>query len=363
MTSLRRAAAALVAAAAALLAIAQVHAADLRVLLIGPSNDDPTVARVRQELTLLGLEVAVVAPAPGTDLADLARSHGAAAAARVEASPPEIVLWVDEAHSAGLPQESRVSESVKSGADPGLLALRAIELLRGRLVPVPASPSAAASSAAAPEPPSPVVSSSAAPSGTVAAAPPTARPPAPRAPRAPAQEERSPSRFGVHVGPAIAASPGGVPVSPSLRAGVAWRLVGPIEVGGVVMIPLAGGTVAAAEGQMDLRVIAIGAGASARWVDPLPRLSLHAGLGAGVAGFLFEGRAVPPWVAASGDRWSALPFVEAGASYRFTPVFAVRADVLAALALPQPVLVIAGREVGSFGAPAVFTSIAVEVHP
>ena len=360
MISLRRAAAALVAAAAALLAIAQVHAADLRVVLIGPSNDDPTVARVRQELTLLGLEVEVVAPAPGTDLAELARSHGAAAAARVEASPPEIVLWVDEAHSAGLPQESRVSESVKSGADPGLLALRAIELLRGRLVPVSASPSAAASSATEP---SSVASSSAAPSGTVAAAPPTARPQTPRAPRAPAQEERPPSRFGLHVGPAIAASPGGVPVSPSLRAGVAWRLVGPIEVGGVVMIPLAGGTVAAAEGQMDLRVIAIGAGASARWVDPLPRLSLHAGLGAGAAGFLFDGRAVPPWVSASGDRWSALPFVEAGASYRFTPVFAVRADVLAALALPQPVLVIAGREVASFGAPAVFASLAVEVHP
>lgn len=356
----RRAALAIVTAAVALVAFASAHAADLRVLLLGPSLDDPTVARVRQELTLLGLEVEIVTSAPGSDLAALARERNAAAAARVELSPPEIVLWVDEAHSAGLPQESRVSETVKGGADPGLLALRAVELLRGRLLPVAASPSAAPTS------PTPAPTSSAAPSVA-----PTSSTPGPASSAAPSPSARPdvppPSRAlswpSLHIGPAIAASPGGVPVTPALRAGVAWRVAGPVELDALVMIPLAAGGVSADEGQMELRVIAFGAGAAARWTDVAPRLSLRAGAGMGAAGFLFEGRAVAPWVSASGDRWSALPFVEAGAAYRFTDVLAVRADVLAALALPPPVLVIAGHEVASFGAPAVFVSLAVEVQP
>ena len=147
----RRAAIALGVAAIVIFALATGRAADLRVVLLG-SREEPTVARVRQELMLLGLEVEVIPEAAGADLATIARERGAAAVARVESSPPEIVLWVDEEHSAGLPQESRVSESVKAGADPGLLALRAIELLRGRLLPVGAvlPPSAAPSGSAAP---------------------------------------------------------------------------------------------------------------------------------------------------------------------------------------------------------------------
>jgi hypothetical protein len=351
VTAVRHAAAALVIAAAALLAISSLHAAGLRVVLIGPSADDPTVARVRQELVLLGLDVEVVTPAPGADLAVFARERDAAAAARVETSPPEIVLWVDEAHSAGLPQESRISEPAQGSVDPGLLALRAVELLRGRLLPVPASPS---SSTAAPSAPPP-------PSSTVAPAPSSARPDARPAPPPRRSEPRS--RLSLHTGPALAVSPGGVPPMPALRVGAAWRVVAPIEIDALIMIPLAPGTVGAAEGLIDLRVIAFGAGAAARWADVLPGLSLHAGAGAGAAGFLFQGHAAPPWLSASGDRWSALPFVAAGAGYHFTPVVAARLDLLAALALPPPVLVIAAREVASFGAPAVFASLSVEVHP
>lgn len=346
----RRVAAALL--TAALLAISLARADGLRVVLIGPSIDDPTVARVRQELTLLGLDVEIVTAARAHDLAAVARERSAAAAARVETSPPEIVLWVDEEHSAGLPQESRVSESVKEGADPGLLALRAVELLRGRLLPVPASAAPSATPAAPPGSPAP----SAPPA---AAAPSPSRAAPPRRVAAP----RPLSRLGLHAGPALAVSPGGVPVMPALRIGAAWRVAGPIEIDALSMIPLSTGSVAAEQGQIDLTVLAFGAGAAARWVDPLPGLSLRAGAGAGVAGFLFQGRAVPPWVSASGDRWSALPFLEAGAAYRFTPAVAVRADVLAALALPPPVLVIAGRDVASFGTPVVLASLGVEVYP
>lgn len=338
------------AACAAALAVSVVLAGDRHVLVIGPSATHPTVVRVRQELALLGLDVEVATPPPGADLATLAREHGAAAVARVEDAPAEIVVWVDASHSAGASQETRVSQSLSGSTEPGLLALRAVELLRGRLLPVPVS--ATAPSAA------PSVSSASAPgAGTAAVS--SAAPTAERVPLPPLH----PPRVTLHLGPALVLSPGGVPAAPALRAGGAFRIAGPVELAGLVMIPLAPATVAASEGEIDLRTVAFGAGANVFFTSPASALAVHAGAGLGAAAFFFDGRAVAPWVAASGTRWSALPFLEAGAAYTFTPVLALRADLLAALALPGPVLVIAGREVASFGSPTVFASLALEVHP
>lgn len=350
----RRAAIALGVAAIVIFALATGRAADLRVVLVGSSKEEPTVERVRQELVLLGLEVEVISKAAGADLATIARERGAAAVARVESSPPEIVLWVDEEHSAGLPQESRVSESVKAGADPGLLALRAIELLRGRLLPVgavlPPASSAAPSVAAAP---------SAAPSVAVSAVPSTSATAAPPASSA----TRPVSRIGLYVGPALVVSPGGVPVMPAFRAGVSYRIIGPLEADGLATIPLTEGQVSAANGRIDLRVLAFGGGLSARFSEVAPRLSLRAGAGLGVIGFIFQGRAEAPYPAASGDRWSALPYAGAGAGVRLTPVLSLRADVHAALSLPPAALRIAGQQVASFGLPILLVSLALEVTP
>lgn len=356
------------AAGAAIFAASMSLAADLRVLLLGPSATDPTVVRVRQELMLLGLDVEVETAPAKVDLAALAREHGAAAVARVEDAPPEIVLWVDTAHSGGQPQESRVSEGLAGRADPGLLALRAVELLRGRLLPVPAATASSTASVGAGAPPAPTGSAVASPTASASAsAAPSANMPVPTAsvsvsPTSELPPARRP-RGSLHLGPAIVASPGGVPVTPALRVGGGWRLSGPLEIEGLAMIPLATGTVAAGEGQIDLRVLAFGAGLSLRFVDVVAALSLHAGAGAGIAGFLFEGRASAPWVGTSGSQWSALPYLDVGAGYRFSPVLSVRADVLAALARPEPVLVIAEREIASFGTPAIFGSLSLEVHP
>lgn len=69
--------------ASALFAVTLGIAGDLRVLLIGPSATNATVVRVKQELTLLGLEVDVEVSSAKTDLATAAREHDAAAVARV----------------------------------------------------------------------------------------------------------------------------------------------------------------------------------------------------------------------------------------------------------------------------------------
>jgi hypothetical protein len=359
-------------ASALILAAAVGSAGDMRVLLVGPSEADATVVRVRQELTLLGLDVEVVTRGASTDLAALARDHGAAAVARVEDAPPEIVLWVDAAHSAGLPQESRVSETFSGRAEPGLLALRAVELLRGRLIPVAATADAAAPSAtSAPEAPSAAATTAPSASAASTAAPSSsaAATSAPRViPQGPAPDKLHPQaartpRGSAHLGPAISMSPGGLPVAPALRIGGAWRVVERLDLDAVAMIPLTAATVAANEGSMDLRVLALGAGADVLLTDPAWALALRAGAGLGIAGFFFEGHAKAPWVSASGSQWSALPYLQAGAGYRLTPLLSLRADVLAAIVRPEPVLVIAGNRAGSFGTPAVFGSLSLEVHP
>ena len=264
----------------------------------------------------------------------------------------------------------RVSESLSGSPDAGLLALRAVELLRGRLIPVaapkaeppasPTSPTLATAAGGAPSAPAPAGSaqpalhtSSGSPAGAGASGDRDAGPlPALR-----------PTRARLHVGPGIVVSPGGVPVAPSLRVGGGYRVHAYVELEGLVLVPLTPATVGASEGQMDLRLLAFGAGASASLLPPSSPFAVHAGGGMGAAGLFFEGVAVAPWVSASGSRWSAMPFLGAGAAYRFTPVLAVRADVLASFLLPEAVLVIAGREVASFGVPAVTGSLSLEVHP
>lgn len=337
--------------ASALFAVTIGIASDLRVLLIGPSATHATVVRVKQELTLLGLDVEVEIGSARTDLATAARQHDAAAVARVEDAPPEIVLWVDAAHSGGTAQETRVSESIAGQAEPGLLALRAVELLRGRLLPVPAAIPDDATPTAAPgvtAAPTAIPSASARPEGSAA--------PRPSLPL-------RPSRGSLHLGPAILASPGGVPVSPVLRLGGGWRVASPIEIDGLAMIPLTGATVSGRAGEIDLRVLAIGAGASVHFLGAASPLSLHAGAGVGLVGLFYEGRATAPRVGASGSRWTALPYLEAGAGYRFTPLLGLRADVLAGIARPEPLLRVDGEPVASFGTPLFLASIALEVHP
>src|SRR5262249_43259059 len=112
-----------------------------------------------------------------------------------------------------------------------------------------------------------------------------------------------------------------------------------------------------------LKVFSFGAGARALLTDPLADLSVALGLGLHAARVSFDGHAEAPWTAESGGRWVAAPYAGATAAYRLHPRVALRLDLLASLVRPEPVLRIAGREVASFGQPAVFPSLSVEVRP
>ncbi|MFT3772484.1 MAG: hypothetical protein QM820_44385 [Minicystis sp.] len=114
---------------------------------------------------------------------------------------------------------------------------------------------------------------------------------------------------------------------------------------------------------MSVRAGALGAGFGVRLGDPAGSLFASAGAGLGALLAAFAGEARAPWKSASGLRASILPYAHAAAGYWIASHVAVRADVLTAFALPQPVLVIAGRREASFGEPAIVVAAGIEVRP
>ncbi len=341
-----------------------------RVVLIGPSPDHPLVARMRDELKLMGFEVELMPQSDAAlDLAAVGRGHGAAAVARVEAAPAEIFLWVDPARSAGggSSAELRVSASVEGPMEPGLLPLRAAELLRGRLIrvlPVPAdggapdvegtdagAPPAAASSSARvpPPPPGPPPSATAAAQGAASGAT--------------GARIEGEGRLSLHVAAAVLLSPGGIPAAPQVRVGAAWSPVSRVSLEAMVFLPTTASTVSSPEGDVHVRVLDLGADFRGQLTDPGADLSIAAGLGLGAMLLFFDGEPSAPYVGVSGSRWVPAPFAALTVSYRLARRFALRGDILAALARPEPVVRIVDREAASFGQPAVFLSLGAEVRP
>jgi hypothetical protein len=313
-----------------------------RVVILGPSQS-PIVARVRDELAVLGFDVRVEADADGRDLAALGRRHGAAAVARVSARPPEIDLWVDAA-----PAEPSL-QVLRDPPDPALLALRAVELLRARLLPVPI--------VAEPPPPPPPASPAPVASAT----------PAPSASQelsvAPAPAPRSRGPVALIAGPALLVSPGGVPPAFHLRLGAEWDPLPRFGVDAMLFVPVTAATVSAAEGSISLRPLGLGGGVHALLTDSLSDLTVALGLGLQAMALMYRGEATGTFAAQSGTAWSASPYAAASAAYRFHPRFAVRFDLVTSLVRPEPVLRIAGREAASFGQPAFVPSIDLEVRP
>jgi hypothetical protein len=321
-----------------------------RVLVLGPSPDDPTVVRIRQELQILALDVEV-APAPSSpDLAAAARDHGATAVIVVEPSPPAIVVWIDPArHPDPAGPEVRIDEDAATAADPRIAALRAVELLRERLLP-------------APPPPPPAPPADAGPPPEASAPPPPPPPPPPRRDQRPPapRETHDPSMF---LGAAVLAGPGGVGATPHVWLGARFTPTRPIDLELTAFLPTTAATVASADGSMSVRAGGLSAGVGVRLTDPASRPFALAGLGIGAMIAGFTGQAQAPWKGASGMRPSMIPDVHAAAGYWVASHLAIRADVRAAFALPEPVLLIAGSRVASFGEPAVLVAAGLEVRP
>jgi hypothetical protein len=281
-----------------------------------------------------------------------------------------VVFWIDPARhpDAAAGSQTWVDEAAAGSSDPRMLVVRAVEILRGHLLPVAAAPHPLHEAGAAP--PRPVDASSAAsapaappaaPTPAEAGAPADADAPKPPHPRAVLPDGRGPSFF---LGPAVLASlPGGVGATPQVWTGARWAPVTRIDLELLAFAPTIPARVSAPEGSSTLRAGALGAGGGLRLLDPASSVFATAGAGLGAMLIAFDGQAQPPWKSAGGVRVTMLPYTHFGAGYWLVPRFALRADVMIGFALPEPVLWIAGHRVAVFGEPAAIFAASVEVRP
>jgi hypothetical protein len=318
---------------------------ETHVVLIGRSEKDPSVKRIEQELRILGLEVEFVPASKSRgSLADNARRRGATAAAEVRTDPPAILLWTDPVSfpDVGGGPDLRVDEGSAGTAEPGLLALRAVELLHGRILPVTA-PTGSTADGGAPD------AATAAPASTSGPSGPSAQGPAP-------------SSFSAFVGPAIVTSSSADPtfhVWIGARLNLATRL--DLELAGA--IPTTGSTVTGLTGTAGARIATLGLAANFRFTEPTSSLFASAGLGLGALVAIVSGEAARASNAALGTSAAALPYLRVGAGYWLADHVAVRGDALLGTALPAPVVTVKGTEIASFGMPTVIFAAALELRP
>lgn len=246
-----------------MLVISRASAADTTNVLVVRTRSDAAVSgRMIAELAALGFDVVEVADDDAErPLTELGRNAGAVAAVRAVPGAAQVELWVVDPTTRATAFEETVS--IDTPHRPDLLAVRAVEILRARLVRVGlAQPRAA--------PPAPVER--------------TPPPPPPRPPPPPPVEAPRDPVLWFSVGPALQISAGGV--SPVPSALLALRAT-PSQRGslfGFVTLPLTSARVSSSEGFADLEPglaglagqlqtagdrwsLALGAGMGALWVD------------------------------------------------------------------------------------------------
>lgn len=366
---------ALVALLAALLMPAGARAEEpAKVVLLGTA-DDPVLERLRDELLLLELRVEVLSRDSGGDLAAIGDDRGARAVARVATGAKEIVIWVAPAdRQATDPDTLRVGEP-SSGSEPALLALRAVELLRGRLVPVPSPPRPEPppnDPEPAPAPAPSVVSPSAAPippaPAPVPAAPVPATPvasmsaPTVSAPDHPAPPPARARPTTLALGPALTASPGGMPVMASIRLTGGYRFWQRLGAEGFLVAPTIVARLEEPEGVVELRVLSFGGALSVSLTDPVDDLRVSLSVGAAALSLIHGAESTSMAEGTRGTRWSTFPRAGVAVSYPIIPLLAIRADFEGGVVLPQPIVRVVGREVASFGLPLMIASLGVEVR-
>jgi hypothetical protein len=294
--------------------------------------------RVREHLQALGVDVLVLRPpeegSPGrAPLEQAARSVGAIAAIRlVSSNEGNVEVWVaDRVTGKAVVRELQSSPPSASDED---VAVGSVELLRASLMELHAG-----------QP----LHGDVAPTRQVEALALSAR-----------AEQRTVPRFALQA--SAGAELGVRALGPSPDASVAlWaRVVANLGVTVAAHTSLAPAEVNASYGSVDVRSQLVGvmatyalAGESAAWE---PTLSL----GAGAAHVMANGRAVPPLVSEAASTWCTAPLAAVGVAWALVPGLRLRADALAAAAMPAASIRASGATVGQWGAPAVFVSLGLE---
>lgn len=294
----------------------------VRIAIAREGMPAPVATRLEAELAALGFEVVDAGGGERSGLADIARRAGAAAVVRAVPSASGMEVWVESRTSPG--KRAVVLIEPARGPEDATIALRTVEVLRASLLDVPAR------SALPATPPPPDV----------------APPPLPR--------------FGVELGPAVLASPGGLGPAPALALGARW-MPGFVGIGMTALIGLYPSHVSAAEGTVALHSVLVGAGLRAAARIGGGRVMPSAELGIGGVWLRATAEAQPGYVAQNGSRVFALPYLRAGLAVALGAHVAVRADLLAGIVAPTPQIVFGDRVGADWGSPLLAPSLGLDL--
>lgn len=340
---------------------AEAPAGDVRVLVVSTGSIDPVTAHLTSELISMGVTVEVTPSLTG-DLAEIARARGARAALEVLPSQRGVRLWVpDGAPATTAPQ--LIERQAGDGDEPApALALRAVELLRARLVALDLPGKTPDPSATRPPPPSPSPAAPAAP--TAPAEPSKSDPENPTVVISDAPPSRPARVLTLHISPAIIAHPGGgLSLGGGAIGGARLMLSPRFGADLLVLAPIVPAIITAPSGRVRISATSIGIGA---WVDLLDReLPIAAGAGAGLAvSFMgYDAEATTRNVVGQdGTVAFALPYSRVALEWRALPPVGLRADALVGIAAPRPVIRVEGQGSDAiFGRPLLALGLGVQV--
>jgi hypothetical protein len=315
-------------------------------LVLEQDSEQPTPRRLRAELEGLGFEVVEVTttealPDPES-LEQIARDAGAFAAVRITASRGGVEVWIADRVTGKtvlrelvVPPEESVDEVV---------ALRAVELLRASLLEL-GLPAAARGPVA----PAPAVERLLPPAPKPVPPPPRPQPPA------------RPPAFTLGIGPALAASPGGIGPSALVRVGARLRLVSRIGADALLLLPTLPVTLEGAEGSADVSFALFGLGLDASLLPDESAWRSRVGLAGGLIHLRVVGAADAPFGADAETRFLGAGLGRIDVLGRVTRGLWLGAELAAGVTFQRVLVDFAGREAATWGQPFGVLALLVEI--
>jgi hypothetical protein len=312
------------------------------VAIVGLPPDHALTRQLQAELRVAGYRVSVSAESVASEqeLRALARRLGVSGAIWVPGGDDSpLRIWATDPDSGATVDNTSADSPSEAAAAPRVAAMRIVELLRAGFRDLETE-------AAAPT-----------------KRPPTPSPPAPP-PTCPEQQIpciRTPPRFFVDIGPALAVSPGGLGPSVDLRLGFRWLVLGRWQLGAHALLPTLGVEIDdEEEGSARILVAAAALDAGYSFADPAAAWQPDIAIGAGAAIFPMEGIARSPLQSESDLMTTPLFYGRLGLSIRLVDRLLLRPGVQCGALVPAAEVRFAGREVATWGHPFVVASLSLE---
>jgi hypothetical protein len=308
----------------------------------------PLGSRLRAELVHLGFAVDEQDDGDPLQLVrDLSREQREGAVLRIETAGPSIELWLSSPSTDGSSASEVVAIASRARAHDDIV-VRAIEVLRARLLErgVAVAPDATAAAPparpeAAPPPPSP---------SSVLETQPSRDATGPR-----------PASLWLGVGAGAVLNPGGPPLAGAVTLELAASPLPFLRVALAGSLPVLVPSVSTVEGSTKVGESLLGASLMLQRPPRAWPLEPYAGLGVAALWVHGEGSAPEPYVGHSVVLFGWVPFVRAGSRLLLSRRLALQLDVVAGWTVPTLKVTVVNRETATVGKPLLAGTLALAI--